>query len=195
MGSYAANAFFGWSPEQEAAAETHVTMEDGAEMLCGEAGLQIMTLGLKSPENIGGVLRLAGCFGVTRVHHVGAWEWRAGGGKQQASDAAKGSAPGLFFSMGERERRGMLATAKGCERLVSHASWSLQSLLDYMDAHAGGASTPSRLPLVVVETASGAQPIHNLTFPRDCVIVVGAESSGVDKRVVQRLVDGYIASA
>jgi|EP00966_Prymnesium_polylepis_P213248 tRNA(Leu) C34 or U34 (ribose-2'-O)-methylase TrmL len=190
---YAADDFFAWSPEQEAGARV-ASSEGGTSMLRDLEGgrPQLMTLGLKSPANIGGVLRLAGCFGVCRVHHVGAWEWRDGG-KQHATAAPKGSGAGYFFSMGEHEQRAMLSTAKGCEALVAHASWSLQALMDFLDEDRGGAGPPRRLPLVVMELAEGAVPIHSYEFPRDCVILVGAESSGVDRRVVQRLIPGFDA--
>ena len=199
---FAADVFFSWSPALEANERVDASAADGLAMLqdvhgsTAASGLQVMTLGLKSPENIGGICRLAGCFNIRRMHHVGAWAWKEGGSKTHAAEAAKGSGQGLFFSMTPREQSGMLATAKGCQALVRHASWSLQQLLAFLDDAGSGwspddAALPPRLPLVVMETAAGAVPIHTFRFPRRCVLLVGAESSGVDARVVRRLVKGF----
>jgi len=230
---YASNEFFGWSPQQEVASRVQPDelssreglADDGlAATLRGGAAdgceLQLMTLGLKQAGNIGGLLRLSGCFGVRSVHHVGAWGWRQGGSKHCESAADKGTAPGLIATMGEAERRTMLSVAKGCEHLVAHLTWTLKQLLGFLDDDAGradggdesaghhaddgggsdggaspctGRRLPSRLPLVVMETAPGAVPVHDFRFPSRCVLVVGAEAGGIDRRLVQRLVPGFDA--
>lgn len=46
---------------------------------------------------------------------------------------------------------------------------------------------PNRLPLVVIETATGAQSISDFKFPKQCVVLVGSEDNGVPPKVIKKL--------
>ena len=137
-------------------------------------GLELFLVAWKHPANIGAVLRLAGCFGVQRVHHV-----------------RRSAAP---VSMNEHQRRAMLQTARGCERLVERRQWSMEQLLGFLDqSDAGDGAPPRRLPIVALETAEGAVPITSFTFPRRCCLLAGAEGRGIELKVLRRLRRGYDA--
>jgi hypothetical protein len=53
---------------------------------------------------------------------------------------------------------------------------------------------PSRAPIVVIETAETAVPLHEYTFPAGGVdIVVGSEAGGVHRRLLTKLRKGFDA--
>ena len=156
-----------------------MVIESASPLTLSDHDLQIMTVGLKTPQNFGALYRLCGCFGITQVHHVGAWTWRGG-----ANDAR---GEGLH-EMGPHERALMSANAKGCEKYVTCNVWSFNRLLEWLSEHKDGGS---RLPIVALEIVDGAVPLSSFTFPSRCVLMAGAEGSGVDHRILQRLVKGY----
>lgn len=194
-------AFFEYSTADRACAREEVSSrllsEQQQQLLAGdglEEELVIMTLGLKTPANFGSLYRLAACFGVQTIHHVGAWLW--------ADDAGR-RAHGIG-GMGAHELRTMRATAKGCESLVNTHHWCFQQLVDELDArrtpqHTAPAaverspSASARLPIVVLETTEGAVPVQAYRFPPRCILLVGAEGAGVNRRLLQRLVPGFDA--
>lgn len=156
-----------------------MVIESASPLTLSENDLQIMTVGLKTPQNFGALYRLCGCFGITQVHHVGAWTWRGG-----ANDAR---GEGLH-EMGPHERALMSANAKGCEKYVTCNVWSFNRLLEWLSEHKDDGA---RLPIVALEIVDGAVPLSSFTFPSRCVLMAGAEGSGVDHRILQRLVKGY----
>ena len=184
--------FFGWNAADEMQAKQQLDVSaahDGATLLRAHDGvgsLQLMTLGLKTPSNFGSLYRLAACFGVRHVHHAGARLW---------ADAAGRRGHGTGIEWGEAEWSTMHATSKGCEALVARTPWSFDELLRALDAdqHAAAGEPIDRLPIVVLETTDGAVPLHGYRFPQRCVLLVGAEGSGVDRRVLQRLRPGHDA--
>lgn len=156
-----------------------MVIESASPLTLSDHDLQIMTVGLKTPQNFGALYRLCGCFGITLVHHVGAWTWRGG-----ANDA-RGEG---HHEMGPHERALMSANAKGCEKYVTCNVWSFNRLLEWLSEHKDDGS---RLPIVALEIVDGAVPLSSFTFPSRCVLMAGAEGSGVDHRILQRLVKGY----
>lgn len=90
----------------------------------------------------------------------------------------------------------MTRVAVGCETLVERRQWSHAQFMAFLDAHtsagaAGDCGPARRLPLVAVETAEGAVPLPSFSFPRDCVVVAGAEGSGIDLRLLRKLQPCY----
>ena len=223
------HSFFEWSHEDENALRStpcrhertsdqiHAFGETGneAELMDTDASsavVQLMIVGLKTPENLGSILRICACFDVLRVHHVGLSSWSTVGGAA-SSAGSKGSGT---MSLSSRELATLQRVAVGCETLVATRQWSMQQMNAFLDLHRtvvpapqGGAvlfsvgsscaPPPSpfggggRLPLVAVETAKGAVPLPSFKFPPRCIIVAGAEGSGVDVKLLRRLQPGFDA--
>ena len=203
------HSFFGWSNEDEnrlRAVPAAVADSDEPRPF-GDPGrpselvgvpsesddLQLMVVGLKTPENLGSILRICACFAVGRVHHVGLSHWsfappaEAAPSAEREQHAVKGSGTA---ALSKREFATMQRVAVGCDTLVARRQWSINELGAFLDAHP---SADDRLPLIAVETADGAVPLPSFVFPRRCVIVAGAEGSGIDVKLLRRLRPGFDA--
>jgi tRNA G18 (ribose-2'-O)-methylase SpoU len=77
----------------------------------------------------------------------------------------------------------------GTHKNINHVVATTSDFLNWLQL--GQATPKSRPPLVVIETAQGAQDIHAFTFPASCEIMVGGETRGVSKDILDNLVPGY----
>ena len=150
--------------------DAHLMFPRGGEAArLAPAKARVIVEGLRDPRNLGSVFRLMGCFGLTQLTHV------YGGGRKQET------AP----QWDDRHRRALvLATARGCEAHVRRTLLPLSGLL----VHLGEAE---RLPVVAMETATGASSLHTFVFPEACTIMVGAEGRGIQSAVVRALRPGF----
>ena len=85
-------------------------------------------------------------------------------------------------------RAALRATARGCEAHTRcHPARSLSDYVAHLTAHGPG----ERLPIVAVETATGAQDMHSFEWPRECQIMVGGESCGIPSPIISHLRPGF----
>jgi tRNA(Leu) C34 or U34 (ribose-2'-O)-methylase TrmL len=220
------HSFFGWSSEDENARRAEaIHVGPGEPSFArlrpfGEPGLaaelledstlpvqpelQLMLVGLKTPDNLGSILRIAACFDVAKVHHVGQSNWLAAASVTDAPDVGRGTGT---VSLSAPEYTAMSRVAVGCEMIVARRQWSMRELSAFLDAHrpaqgetgdgssdgSGSSSSVGRLPFVALETATGALPLPSFQFPRRCVLLAGAEGAGIDIKLLRRLQPGLDA--
>jgi len=78
-----------------------------------------------------------------------------------------------------------LKVSCGTHRNIEHVCSTTSEFCDWV------LTGTDRPPLVVIETARGAKNIHEFAFPPSCEIMVGGETMGVNKDILDCLVDGY----
>ena len=133
------------------------------------AKARVILEGLNNPINLGGAYRLMGCFGLGELLHV--YGGRTGKDEAPLWDDVHRSAL-------------VKASARGCEDYVQRSLVPVASFLEHL-------AEEDRLPVVAIETATGAESIHNFAFPEACSIMVGAEGRGVQPAVVRALRPGF----
>ena len=130
----------------------------------------ILLCGVTDPGNVGSVLRLMACLGFDELHRISAGETARLVAGDQSGRAA------------------LRATARGCEAHTRcHPARSLSEYVAHLTAHGPG----ERLPIVAVETATGAQDMHSFEWPRECQIMVGGESCGIPSPIISHLRPGF----
>ena len=128
------------------------------------SGLEVVADGVKSPENAGGLLRLAATLGAESLVHV----------------FADGSPPPAYLDAASAVGRRARAVAKGCDAHVRPAAAARSELLAYL-------AEDGRRPVVALETASDAVSLPHFAFPERCAILVGGEGCGIRRRVASTL--------
>ena len=128
------------------------------------SGLEVVADGVKSPENAGGLLRLAATLGAESLVHV----------------FADGSPPPAYLDAASAVGRRARAVAKGCDAHVRPAAAARSELLAYL-------AEDGRRPVVALETASDAVSLPHFAFPERCAILVGGEGCGIRRRVASAL--------
>ena len=143
------------------------TLESGAlpaPAAVASGGLEVVADGVKSPENAGGLLRLAATLGAESLVHV----------------FADGSPPPAYLDAASAVGRRARAVAKGCDAHVRPAAAARSELLAYL-------AEDGRRPVVALETASDAVSLPDFAFPERCAILVGGEGCGIRRRVASAL--------
>ena len=143
------------------------TLESGAlpaPAAVASGGLEVVADGIKSPENAGGLMRLAATLGAESLVHV----------------FADGSPPPAYLDAASAVGRRARAVAKGCDAHVRPAAAARSELLAYL-------AEDGRRPVVALETASDAAVLPDFAFPERCAILVGGEGCGIRRRVASAL--------
>ena len=130
----------------------------------------LILCGVTGPSNVGSILRLMACLGFEELRRISAGE---------VSQLIAGDESG---------KAALRATAKGCEvHTRCHPPQSLTDYVEHLRAHGPG----ERLPIVAVETATGALNMHSFMWPRECQIMVGGESCGIPSPIIAHLRPGF----
>jgi tRNA G18 (ribose-2'-O)-methylase SpoU len=135
----------------------------------------VIACGVVSPVNIGSTYRLMACLDFRSLRRV-------------AGDTAASATQ----TMQTPNKQKLRSTSKSCEAHVQTADpMALPDFLDELRRGNGAPGTPDRLPIVAIETASGAVDIHSFAWPAQCSIMVGGESDGIPPSVVELLRPGH----
>ena len=136
----------------------------------GPGKVAVVMDGLRDPANLGSIYRLLATFGVGALTHV----------------HADGSPAPVWDD--EHRWPKVRAVARGCERHVDRTFQERASLVEWLEL-----GDTERPPVVCIETASGAESLHDFSFPERCVVLVGAEGRGLDPKVARALRPGFDA--
>ena len=143
------------------------TLESGLLTAAASASascIEVVADGVKSPENAGGLLRLAATLGASSLVHV----------------HADGSPPAAYLDAATPFGWRASAVARGCDVHVRPAAAARSELLAYL-------ARDDRRPVVALETASDAVPLPDFAFPERCAILVGGEGCGIRRQVASAL--------
>ena len=125
----------------------------------------VITVDLEKPENAGAICRLLGNFsaeGASLVH------------------VHTPQLPGSEEKQGHLLRSGAMRLAgRNCHEKLARRVLSLEEFVRAI------ATWP--VPLVAVETASGAVDLHGYSFPSHCDIIVGGETRGIHPAILAAL--------
>ena len=149
----------------------------GAAAEAAVVGPCVALCGVVNPVNIGSTYRLMACMGFRTLRRIA-------GASDLSAVQTLGHAP---------SKQKLRSTSKSCERHVdTHSPMALDEFLSELrQSDSSSTELPNRLPIVAIETASGAVDIHSFSWPRDCTLMVGGESDGIPVSLVQELRPGY----
>ena len=147
----------------------------------------IVTCDVEQPSNSGSICRLLANFAPegSVYTHVLTAPGISQATKTPDSMLNQGRFKGVAAGTQKRLRHVCETTEQFCLRLRTGLHWPDTA------APATLAARATRPPLVVIETAKGAQNVFDFTFPPVCDIVVGGETMGVHRDILDCLVEGY----
>jgi tRNA G18 (ribose-2'-O)-methylase SpoU len=164
--------FFQKQPETQAN-KFFDSAADGSVSGKGDRSVGVVTCDVEHPENAGKICRLLANFGPqgSVYRHV----------LTEYGESKCTCGPKAMVNQGRFK-----TLARGTHKKVHHEAETVAEFCARLKAV--GTDRP---PLVVVETAAGARSIFDSQLPESCEILVGGETKGVNKDVLDCLVPGF----
>lgn len=153
-----------------------------------ENGMGVVLCGVRSPANVGSIMRLCGCFGTADILHVHYAP------NDDTNRKYWGQSP--ILQQLESCSVGLLKQFE-CDNGAPFLSVGVSEFVSSYMQLTSPAPTPlelqKRVPIVVLEAVAGAVSIHDFSFPKQCKIMVGSEHKGVLQEILQGLKKGVDA--
>mmetsp|Transcript_10824 Transcript_10824/g.16631 ORF Transcript_10824/g.16631 Transcript_10824/m.16631 type:complete len:252 (-) Transcript_10824:577-1332(-) len=150
-------------------------VKDASSVSNGENDVGIILCGVKSPQNVGSMMRTCRCFGIPQLLHLHY-------ALNDETNVHYWNQPNIVQQL-ESCSVGLLSSFQSNDDKFQTPFPSM-SIADFVTSHLQSNQSP---PLVVLEAIAGAVSIHDFKFPQNCHIMVGSEHKGISRQVLKAL--------